>query len=119
MPIRTAIWKVGQQPQPLAETSLASERLLEDMILAAPRILSTEWMLIGRQEDTGFGGRIDLLAECALPDLPLPAADSGCHARLGLPAQAYAGTPQEEQSLTSSAWPQRSLHDPAERGVVR
>jgi hypothetical protein len=32
------------------------------VILAAPRILSAEWMLIGRQEDTGFGGRIDLLA---------------------------------------------------------
>ena len=32
------------------------------MILAAPRLLSDEWMLIGRQEDTGFGGRIDLLA---------------------------------------------------------
>ncbi|AMV40231.1 hypothetical protein VT85_22560 [Planctomyces sp. SH-PL62] len=32
------------------------------MIVAAPRILSDEWMLIGRQEDTGFGGRIDLLA---------------------------------------------------------
>jgi hypothetical protein len=62
MPIRTAIWKVGPQPQSLAETSLTSEKLLEDMILAAPRILSAEWMLIGRQEDTGFGGRIDLLA---------------------------------------------------------
>lgn len=32
------------------------------MILAAPEILSTEWMLIGRQEQTGLGGRIDLLA---------------------------------------------------------
>lgn len=32
------------------------------MIVAAPRLLSEEWMLIGRQEDTGFGGRIDLLA---------------------------------------------------------
>jgi hypothetical protein len=32
------------------------------MIVAAPRLLSDEWMLIGRQEDTGFGGRIDLLA---------------------------------------------------------
>jgi len=32
------------------------------MIVAAPRILSDEWMLIGRQEDTGFGGRLDLLA---------------------------------------------------------
>src|SRR6266568_8709184 len=62
MPIRTAIWKVGPQPQSLAETSLTSEQLLENMILAAPRLLSDEWMLIGRQEDTGFGGRIDLLA---------------------------------------------------------
>jgi hypothetical protein len=32
------------------------------MIIAAPQILSDEWMLIGRQEDTDYGGRIDLLA---------------------------------------------------------
>jgi hypothetical protein len=62
MPIRVAIWKVGSQPTSLAESSLANEKLLEDMIVAAPRLLSDEWMLIGRQEDTGFGGRIDLLA---------------------------------------------------------
>lgn len=62
MPIRTTLWKVGPQPQPLAESSLAKEQLLEDMIVKEPRMLSDEWMLIGRQEDTGFGGRIDLLA---------------------------------------------------------
>ncbi|MDD5319583.1 MAG: endonuclease NucS [Methylococcales bacterium] len=62
MPIRTALWKINPQPQQLAESSLAKEQLLEDMIVAAPRMLSDEWMLIGRQEDTGFGGRIDLLA---------------------------------------------------------
>ncbi len=62
MPIRHAIWKVGQQPQPLIEAILPSERLLEDMILADPRILDENWMFIGRQEDTGYGGRIDLLA---------------------------------------------------------
>lgn len=62
MPIRTAIWKVTAQPEPLAESSLAKEGLLEAMIVAAPRMLHDEWMLIGRQEDTGFGGRIDLLA---------------------------------------------------------
>jgi hypothetical protein len=39
-----------------------TEQLLEEMIIAAPRLLSDEWMLIGRQESTGFGGRIDLLA---------------------------------------------------------
>src|SRR5207302_8658276 len=60
--IRTAIWKVSPQPQPLVESSLAGEKVLEDMILAAPRLLSDEWMLIGRQEQTGFGGRVDLLA---------------------------------------------------------
>ena len=62
MPIRTALWKVEPHPQALAESSLVKEQLLEDMIVAAPRMLSDEWMLIGRQEDTGFGGRIDLLA---------------------------------------------------------
>lgn len=32
------------------------------MIINRPEILSGAWMLIGRQEHTGFGGRIDLLA---------------------------------------------------------
>jgi len=62
MSIRTALWKVGTQPQMLSESTLASEQLLENMIISTPRMLSDEWMLIGRQEDTGFGGRIDLLA---------------------------------------------------------
>lgn len=62
LPIRTAVWKVSSQPEQLVESSLAKEQLLEEMILTQPRILSEEWMLIGRQEDTGFGGRTDLLA---------------------------------------------------------
>jgi len=62
MPIRTAIWKVAPNPEPLTESSIANEQLLETMIVAAPALISDEWMLIGRQEDTGFGGRIDLLA---------------------------------------------------------
>ncbi|NTU43050.1 MAG: DUF91 domain-containing protein [Nitrospirales bacterium] len=62
MSIRTILWKVNSQPQQLEESSLSKEQLLEDMIVAAPRILSDEWMLIGRQEDTGYGGRVDLLA---------------------------------------------------------
>lgn len=62
MPIRTAIWRVASQPERLSETSLANEQLLEDMIVAAPGLLSEEWMLIGRQEDTGLRGRVDLLA---------------------------------------------------------
>ena len=62
MPIRTAIWKVADPPVPLEDSSLSTEQLLEDMIVASPRVVSDEWMLVGRQEETGFGGRIDLLA---------------------------------------------------------
>lgn len=62
MPIQHAIWTVGAQPQPLAAGRLPSEQTLEDMIVRDPRILSNEWMLIGRQVPTRFGGRIDLLA---------------------------------------------------------
>lgn len=62
MPIKHAIWKVATQPTPLATATLLNEQQLEDMIVAAPQILSSEWMLIGRQEQTGMGGRIDLLA---------------------------------------------------------
>jgi hypothetical protein len=62
MPIRHAIWTVGSQPTELKDAMLPSEQVLEAMIVSAPRILSDEWMLIGRQEDTGYGGRIDLLA---------------------------------------------------------
>ncbi len=62
MPIQHAIWQVGNQPLLLTNSRLASEQQLEDMIVRDPRILSSEWMLIGRQEITSFGGRIDLLA---------------------------------------------------------
>jgi hypothetical protein len=62
MPVHHAIWRVGEQPAPLVSSRLASEQQLEDMIVRDPRILSSEWMLIGRQEVTSHGGRVDLLA---------------------------------------------------------
>ena len=62
MPIRTALWKVSVPPVRLPEAVLPSEKLLEDMIIARPELLSDDWMLIGRQERTGVGGIIDLLA---------------------------------------------------------
>lgn len=62
MPIKHAIWTVDHSPQPLAITRLPSEAFLEDMIINRSEILSGEWMLIGQQVQTGFGGRIDLLA---------------------------------------------------------
>lgn len=62
MPIKHAIWTVDETPQSLVVSRLPSEAFLEDMVVSRPEILSGEWMLIGRQEPTGFGGRIDLLA---------------------------------------------------------
>ncbi len=62
MPIQHAIWKVGDKPAPLSRSRLVNEQKLEEMIVRDPDILSSEWMLIGRQEITSHGGRIDLLA---------------------------------------------------------
>ncbi|CDQ15562.1 nuclease [Klebsiella quasipneumoniae] len=62
MPVHHAIWRVGENPQPLTISKLASEQLLEKMILNDPTILSDQWMIIGHQENTLDKGRIDLLA---------------------------------------------------------
>lgn len=62
MPIKTDVWTVGVAPSKLPLSQLVSEQLLENMILNSPGILSEEWMLIGKQEKTSSGGRIDLLA---------------------------------------------------------
>jgi hypothetical protein len=62
MSIKHAIWKVGEEPAPLAEASLGKEALLEQMIVKDSAILSDRWMLIGRQVRTDHGGIIDLLA---------------------------------------------------------
>lgn len=62
MSIEHAVWLVGEHPTPLPTSRLPSEQLLESMIVREPAILSQDWMLIGRQENTGYGGRIDLLA---------------------------------------------------------
>ena len=62
MSVSQRIWRVGQPPQRLPESRLASEQELEEMIVAKPEIVSDEWMIIGQQVETGFGGRIDLLA---------------------------------------------------------
>src|SRR5215217_7677775 len=62
MPIQHAIWTVDDAPKPLTASRLPSEQKLEEMIVRDPRILSSEWMLIGRQEVTSHGGRVDLLA---------------------------------------------------------
>jgi len=58
----TTTWSVGTQPPPEAAKSHLNEQQLEDMIVSTPHVLSSDWMIIGRQEQTDTGGRIDLLA---------------------------------------------------------
>jgi hypothetical protein len=62
MPVEHSIWRVSEHPEPLKRGALPTEQLLENMIVAAPEILSNEWMIIGRQVNTGVCGRIDLVA---------------------------------------------------------
>lgn len=45
MSINHAIWRVGDNPQPLTTSKLASEQLLEKMILNDPSILSDQWII--------------------------------------------------------------------------
>ena len=61
MPIEHVLWKVGDSPERVVGAEL-SEKQIEDMVATRPEILSSDWMLIGRQEKTPFGGIVDLLA---------------------------------------------------------
>src|SRR6266446_4248486 len=57
------LWKVeGDGLQPVASSALDQEQRLERWLDKDPTILGLELVLIGRQVQTEFGGRIDLLA---------------------------------------------------------
>jgi uncharacterized protein YeaO (DUF488 family) len=62
MPLHQAIWRLGDQGTRLRPAKLASERSLEDYVVADPEILDPNFMLIGRQVQTDYKGFIDLLA---------------------------------------------------------
>jgi RecB family endonuclease NucS len=62
MLIQNPIWKAGATPETLTVSKLATEKDLEDMITARPEMISSGWLLVGRQVRTSFGGIIDLLA---------------------------------------------------------
>jgi hypothetical protein len=61
MSIEHAIWTVGLSPKRLEPTALPSEKVLHEMILESPEIISDELMLIGTEVRTPHGGFIDLL----------------------------------------------------------
>jgi len=56
-----ALWRVSKNPVPVERSSLPSEKMLEEMLVSNLRILSPDWMLLGRQVSTGTGF-IDILA---------------------------------------------------------
>jgi hypothetical protein len=69
MPLKTNTLNISaQQPQD-AQSSSVYEQQLENLIASTPQALSADWMIIGRQEWTDTGGRIDLLA--VAPDFSL------------------------------------------------
>lgn len=52
MPIKHASWELGTPPTQLIATQLPSEQNSEEMIIAAPKVLSSEWLFIGRSPST-------------------------------------------------------------------
>lgn len=63
MSFEMMLWKVdGTKLQPVSVSALDQEQRLEDWIAADPSILGMELAIIGRQVQTAFGGKIDLLA---------------------------------------------------------
>jgi hypothetical protein len=56
MPIQHAIQKFGVTPEALTVSILATEKDLEDRITARREMISSDWMRIGRQVRTSFGG---------------------------------------------------------------
>lgn len=62
MPVQHVLWKIGKRPERLLASRLDNEEQLEEMIVAEPTILSSDWMLVGRQVSTSYGKILDLLA---------------------------------------------------------
>ena len=62
MPVEHAIWKVGDTPARLKDSTLDDEDAMEELILKDMSILNDQWLLIGRQVPTAYNKRIDLLA---------------------------------------------------------
>lgn len=62
MAMNTSIWEVKHSGlEPLAKRKLDQEQRLEDWAAADSNLLGLDALIIGRQVQTSFGGRIDLL----------------------------------------------------------
>jgi hypothetical protein len=71
MPLELGVWRIDGGLRSLSATGLDLEARLEDILDGDITIANPGWMVIGRQVDTGFGSRIDLLAIDAVGNLVL------------------------------------------------
>lgn len=63
MSFEMTLWRVaGSKLDPISPAHLEQEQRLEDWIAKDPSILGMDIALIGRQVQTAYGGRVDLLA---------------------------------------------------------
>ncbi|HBL67749.1 MAG TPA: hypothetical protein DDZ70_03480 [Firmicutes bacterium] len=66
MPLETGIWRINDNTKPIRiiPTAMDFEKRLEDILEEDISIISEprKWMIIGRQVQTAYSGRIDLLA---------------------------------------------------------
>lgn len=69
MPLELAVWRIDGELRALGASGLDLEERLETLLDQDVTIANPGWMIIGRQVDTGFGGRVDLLAIDAVGDL--------------------------------------------------
>lgn len=62
MPLELGVWRIDKGVVQLQATGLNLESRLEDILDGNIGIANPGWLVIGRQIDTGFGSRLDLLA---------------------------------------------------------
>ena len=62
MPVHLNMWRLGDHAKKLESRGLDREDRLESLLFQDISILSPDWMIIGRQVATSFGGIVDLLA---------------------------------------------------------
>lgn len=62
MPMEFGMWRIDNQVSRITPTKMKSEAKLEDIIESNTDVLGLDLMIIGRQVNTAFGARIDILA---------------------------------------------------------
>ena len=62
MPVELGVWRIDGELARIPTAPLELESRLEDILDREISIASPDWMVVGRQVITPYGGRIDLLA---------------------------------------------------------